>query len=549
MSNEFDAIAEAASELTDGSRRVVESMVFRCLIATSLLTVIAVVAFLISRDAALGFQYDATVIDQMGRQRARLNRLGLLIEKLAAEPSTSERQRFRDEIELLSVDLVATHRDAFDSSMLDHDRGFLQRLPTELQSDQQQLQAGMLELFGLLLQLSSQPLGEIDKSSEPTTRILAITAEQELVIAHDTLIRAFTVDVKQSYTQLLAVQYATLGLALATILGTALFVFAPMVRDVRRETSRLVDANELYLDQQLGLSRALNELKTERADRRGRVRAMASILEDLENEKASLNREVQTRKQVQEALEVSQLELQQKNAEMQQFVYTVSHDLKSPLVTCEGFVGVMREDAAAQRWDDVVDSLDRVQRATGRMNELIEDLLELSRIGTIRNEPEWVDVATLLDDLREEFGSRIDNAGAQLVIQENLPGVNVDRIRLTEVFENLISNAIKYGCSGTDPVITVGAASEDHETRYFVRDNGPGIAPEHHEKIFRLFQRLQNSGKGTGVGLAAVAKIVDVNGGRYWVESDVGQGATFWIAFPASLDSSRLNEPSEHETS
>lgn len=243
--------------------------------------------------------------------------------------------------------------------------------------------------------------------------------------------------------------------------------------------------------------------------------------------------DITERKQAEQEIERINSELRQRNQEMQQFVYTVSHDLKSPLVTCKGFVGTLREDIEAQQWDDVHDALGRIERATDRMGALIEDLLQLSRIGVIRNEPEEVDVSQLVVAVADELAAKIEQVGAEIRIQPEMPPVVADRLRLSEIFENLLSNALKYGCCVESPRIEIGAVQDDGQICYFVQDNGPGIAPEFHEKIFGLFQRLEADKEGTGVGLAAVARIMEVHGGTFGVDSAPGEGARFWVAFPA----------------
>jgi signal transduction histidine kinase len=122
-----------------------------------------------------------------------------------------------------------------------------------------------------------------------------------------------------------------------------------------------------------------------------------------------------------------------------------------------------------------------------------------------------------------------------------MPRIFIERMRLWQAFENLIANAAKYGCDGESKRVVVGGELRGEETRFFVRDFGPGIAPEHHERIFGLFQRLHNDSRGTGVGLAIVAKVVQVYGGRCWVESKPGDGATFWFTIPAKA--SKVREP------
>jgi signal transduction histidine kinase len=166
------------------------------------------------------------------------------------------------------------------------------------------------------------------------------------------------------------------------------------------------------------------------------------------------------------------------------------------------------------------------------MNDLIEGLLELGRIGRVRNKLEAVDVSQLCRQVVADSRHRLERAGVTVEVQEPLGTVVADRGRLVEVFDNLLSNAVKYGVGGQDPEVTIGAERWDGEARFFVRDHGPGIAPEYHEKIFGLFQRLDAQSEGTGLGLAIVARIMESHGGRAWVESAAGRGATFWISLP-----------------
>ncbi len=262
-------------------------------------------------------------------------------------------------------------------------------------------------------------------------------------------------------------------------------------------------------------------------------------------------REITERKRVQEELVVktaalqertadlaaTNRELERKNQEMEQFVYTVSHDLKSPLVTMKGFVGVLKEDLCTGKNDlvMVMDSIGRVERAATRMSRLIEDLLRLSRAGQRGGKMEPLDVSVLVRELSVGLQPRLEELETTLEIHDEMPEIIADRTAISRVFENLLNNAIKYGCKGPHSKITVGSQVLDDEVRIFVKDNGPGIATKEHKKIFGLFQRLDSSEEGTGVGLAIVAKIMEVHNGRVWVESSPGKGATFWL----SLDTAR----------
>ena len=224
--------------------------------------------------------------------------------------------------------------------------------------------------------------------------------------------------------------------------------------------------------------------------------------------------------------------LKAKNQEMEQFVYTVSHDLKSPLVSCKGLLGLLKEDVVDRDFDAIDDSVRRLDEATDQLNQIIDDLLMLSRIGRKSLDLTEVDIAELVSELSKELADRIDATGARIEVDANVPKVVADKSDARRVFENLLTNALKYGCDTSAPQITIGGNDSGSEVRYFVRDNGPGIDPKYHDRVFGLFQRLETDQPGTGLGLASVAKIMNIHGGRCWVESAVGQGATFWVAFP-----------------
>jgi signal transduction histidine kinase len=231
-------------------------------------------------------------------------------------------------------------------------------------------------------------------------------------------------------------------------------------------------------------------------------------------------------------------ELSLRNEEMEQFTHTVSHDLKSPLVTINGFIGMLEAHLAAGRQEKVPHAIERIRRAADRMSRLIDNLLELSRIGRVRGELVPVDVTELVRQVADTLKPRLARLGCTVEIEAGMPQVRADKDRLADVFENLLTNALKYGCASPGSKVSVGAERADRELRYFVRDEGPGIAQEYQERIFGLFQRLQSDQEGTGVGLAIVAKVMHVHGGQAWVESEPGKGATFWISFSGRADGS-----------
>jgi hypothetical protein len=220
---------------------------------------------------------------------------------------------------------------------------------------------------------------------------------------------------------------------------------------------------------------------------------------------------------------------------MEQFVYSVSHDLKSPLVTCKGFLGILREDLSEGNTEQALSSVQRLDRAAQQMTRLIEDLLQLSRVGRVASHPETVDVTALVRELAEELRHQYQANHVRIDIQDPMPAIVADSTAVSRLFQNLLANALKYGLSGPEPRIEVGSQIQEDEVCFFVRDNGSGIAHEYQHKIFDMFQRIDTTQEGTGIGLAIVSKIMEVHDGRVWVDSASGQGAAFWLAFPLRL--------------
>lgn len=243
--------------------------------------------------------------------------------------------------------------------------------------------------------------------------------------------------------------------------------------------------------------------------------------------------EMAYRKQAETAREQLIVELEAKNAELERFTYTVSHDLKSPLVTIRGFLGYLQQDAAEGDLNRLEQDVEQIRKASEKMQQLLDELLQLSRIGRIINPSESVSLTQLAQDARDLVATQIKLRGIHVEIAPAMPVVYGDRVRLLEVFENLLNNAIRYMGDQPKPHIELGSQGEDGEAVCYVRDNGMGIDVKYHEKIFGLFERLDASGQGTGIGLALVKRIVEVHGGRIWVDSEgVGKGSTFYFTLP-----------------
>jgi signal transduction histidine kinase len=228
-------------------------------------------------------------------------------------------------------------------------------------------------------------------------------------------------------------------------------------------------------------------------------------------------------------------ELENKNAELERFTYTVSHDLKSPLFTIRGFLEYLEQDALAGNHERLKADMQRITGATDKMQRLLNELLELSRIGRLMNEPIDLSFNELAEEALQLVQGRIAERGIVVQIQPAMPIVRGDRPRLVEVLQNLIDNAAKFMGDQASPCIQIAHLSdEEGNPVFYVQDNGMGIAPEHHERVFGLFNKLDPRSEGTGIGLALVKRIIEVHGGKIWVESEEGRGSTFFFTLPAS---------------
>lgn len=227
-------------------------------------------------------------------------------------------------------------------------------------------------------------------------------------------------------------------------------------------------------------------------------------------------------------------ELEGRNAELERFTYTVSHDLRSPLVTIRGFLGYLRQDAASKDLTRFEKDMSRIANAVDRMQELLNDLLELSRVGRILNQPADVSFESIVHEALNLIHVQVSASNVEIKIQPDLPIVRADPPRLIEILQNLLSNAIKFMGDQGQPQIEVGYSGPDQDGKaiLFVRDNGIGIERQYHERIFGLFNRLDSTVEGTGVGLTLVKRIVEIHGGRIWIESELGRGSTFFFTLP-----------------
>ena len=273
-----------------------------------------------------------------------------------------------------------------------------------------------------------------------------------------------------------------------------------------------------------------------RRDNRYILRTLSPVKdsEEITTAVTVLSKDISELKRVEREREQLIKELEAKNAEMERFTYTVSHDLRSPLVTLQGVATVLRADLEKDEREKVEKDLEYIGKAATKMDRLLSNTLQLSRIGRVVNPPEDVPFGEIVEEALEQTAEEIKSSGVEVSVTKDFPAVHVDRMRIVEVLVNLIGNSRYYMSEQSHPKIEIGyrVDGENKETVFFVKDNGIGIDESQHEKVFGLFYTVDKSGKGTGAGLAIVKRIIEVHNGRVWIESEKGKGCTVCFTLP-----------------
>jgi signal transduction histidine kinase len=247
-------------------------------------------------------------------------------------------------------------------------------------------------------------------------------------------------------------------------------------------------------------------------------------------------RDISERKKAERVRESLIRELEAKNVELERFGYTVTHDLKAPLVTIRGFADYVERDVREGRTDRLAADARRIAEAVGKLQQLLDELFEVSRAGRPVGPPVAVPAEEIVQEAlrlvsgnRSELKSRVQVAGP-------LPVLFGDRARLVQVFRNLLDNAIKFAGGAAEPLVTVEARPPlEGKAVLAVRDNGIGIEPRHRDRVFDLFEKLDPRGAGSGIGLAVVKRVVESHGGRVWLESEGrGAGTTACVTLPTA---------------
>jgi len=240
------------------------------------------------------------------------------------------------------------------------------------------------------------------------------------------------------------------------------------------------------------------------------------------------------REGLEELVEQRTAELAEVNAELEAFAYSVSHDLRAPLRAMEGFAEALLEDYSDKLNSEGQDYARAIAQAAKKMDTLVCDLLAYSRIGRQEIRLDRVDLEAVVEEVLANLNAEINDRGATIEVQEHLPTVQAHYATLAQVVGNLVSNALKFVEPPKTPHVKLWAEEDGEVVRLWVEDNGIGIAPQHHERIFRVFERLHGVDKypGTGIGLAIVRRGAERMGGKVGVESEPGHGSRFFVELP-----------------
>lgn len=236
-----------------------------------------------------------------------------------------------------------------------------------------------------------------------------------------------------------------------------------------------------------------------------------------------------TSKELEDALNL----IRQRNEELRTLVSTVSHDLKNPIIAINGFCERFMRSARDKLDEKELSYIKAVQESGSHMERFVTNLLTLSAVENLKLKKEEFPVHKLIDEISVEVAAQLDEKRGTIIVDSTLPRIKADRIRLMQVFSNLISNAIKYAHPGRDLLIRIGYQKKPNTHVFMVKDNGRGIPEEHIKNVFDIFFRThEEHAEGTGIGLSIVKKAVNVMGGDVWLRSEMGKGTEFYFSIP-----------------
>ena len=398
-------------------------------------------------------------------------------------------------------------------------RKMVEERDRELEDTTLELSLGLSEVFEALKKISSgDPSVRISEASQlelmnKLKHIVNLTAEELAEIVE--LSHEFAIGLAEHFDALHRVSKGDLT---ARVYGSSR---VELLESLKKVTNHMIGSVSREITERKRIEEEL------RAAHHGLERRVEERTVELARANEQLKREIEERTRAEE-------ELRRTNEELENFVRVVSHDLKSPIISIQGFSSrLLKIDE--EKWREKGRTyLEQIQASSRRMEVFVSELLALSRIGRVVSAFEDVSSLEIVESVAASLHDRLKQNSIKLIIAENLPTIHCDAERIYQVFENLFVNAIKFAAHAESPTIKVGCQDAGQFHTFYVKDNGIGIDPKHHKEIFEMFHQVKQAEKneGTGLGLAIVGRIVNKHGGKVWVESKKGKGATFYFTLP-----------------
>jgi len=304
-------------------------------------------------------------------------------------------------------------------------------------------------------------------------------------------------------------------------------------KNLRQQLEEAQKTIALLQDELTEMNKGINGLNLELEQR----------IDELSRVNGELQREIRKRIQAEEEIKDYAAKLENANKELETFAYSVSHDLRTPLRAIDGFSRILIEDFTEKLDDEGRRVLNVIRNNTGRMGQLIDDILSFSRLGRKEMSLLEIDMGKLARSVFDELKPTVNDRNVELII-DTLPPSQGDRAMIRVVIVNLINNAIKFTRPREIARIEIGGSAEDHENIYFIKDNGVGFDMNYQNKLFGVFQRLhsQDEFEGTGIGLALVKQVITRHGGHVWADGKVDEGAVIHFTLPR-----RREKENEHQ--
>jgi len=302
------------------------------------------------------------------------------------------------------------------------------------------------------------------------------------------------------------------------------------------------EKNDIFDALSMGLNMMIDDIRYNYQEIQATQKATLNIMEDLDKRGKELNKinkqlqqEITERKNAENELRETLKELKVKNKELDDYLYMISHDLKAPLVTIQGFGALLKRKYGNELDEGAMHYVDTIISGAQDLNTLVTDILALSRARRGAHKKANVSLLDVVHSCIRSLQSIIETKGAVVVVPKELPGVLYNPTQLQEVLTNLISNALNYSKPDEKPKIELGCKSAEKEDIIWITDNGIGIEEINLDKIFKPFERIARDQKGTGIGLSIVKSIIEKHGGRIWIESKFGEGSTFYFTVPKEV--------------